>query len=137
MAASYSSFLTTRFYSPVFNTALFDGPFRIYFSQAYESVALKIYHLLQTDHIDLWTSYKKWADQNKMHAFILIYPTIKEAKMAFDVEQASPFFKIWEEGVAIGLENPTEDQDFDQIFAKILMQLTDFKSKKSFNEISF
>lgn len=132
MAASYSSFLSTRFYSSAFNTALFDGPFRIYFSQSYESAALKIYHLLQSDHLELWTSYKRWTEQTKKHAFILMYPTQKELSAAFKKSDSKVDFKIepicqpWEDGVLVGLDNPQTDADFEKYFAQIVLELKKF-----------
>jgi hypothetical protein len=137
MAASYSSFLSTRFYSPAFNTALFDGPFRIYFSQNYESAALKIYHLLQTNHIDLWTKYKRWADQTKKHAFILVYPTKKDVQMAFQVATVfdKPLCQSWEDGLVIGFENPTTDSDFEKYFTQIILELE--KMSQTFSEKVF
>ena len=127
MAASYSSFLTTQYYSPVFNTALFDGPFRIYFSQSYESVALKIYHLLQTQDLALWTEYKKWSEKTKKHAFILIYPTAQDLAAAFDGEpQAQLMNRLWDEGLILGFANSNEDDDFSVTYQQILTQLKNF-----------
>ena len=123
MAASYSSFLTTRFYSPVFNTALFDGPFRIYFSQSYESVALKIYHLLQSQHLELWTQFKKWSEKTKKHSFILIYPTCEDVEMAFDCKESAPVCQHWEEGVAIGMDQPQTEEQFQLYFDSLVEQL--------------
>lgn len=134
MAASYSSFLTTQYYSPVFNTALFDGPFRIYFSQSYESVALKIYHLLQTQDLALWTEYKKWSDKTKKHTFILIYPSSQDLAMAFDCalpakqgeKQALLMNRLWDEGLILGFANLNEEDSFDSTYQNILTQLKNF-----------
>src|SRR6476646_1637589 len=116
MAATYSSFMTTRFYSPVFNTALFDGPFRIYFSQAYESAALKFYHLLQSERQALWNEAKAWSLKNKEHVFLLIYPDQKSVNLVFTDSESvdgsqSLFMQDWEEGLALGICQPTQDQD--------------------------
>ncbi|AZZ36153.1 hypothetical protein CIK05_04875 [Bdellovibrio sp. qaytius] len=127
MAASYSSFLTTQYYSPVFNTALFDGPFRIYFSQSYESVALKIYHLLQTQDLSLWTEYKKWSEKTKKHAFILIYPSDQDLAIAFDGEpRAELMNRLWDEGLILGFANSYSDESFGGIYQHILTQLKTF-----------
>lgn len=127
MAASYSSFLTTQYYSPVFNTALFDGPFRIYFSQSYESVALKIYHLLQTQDLGLWTEYKKWSEKTKKHAFILIYPSAQDLAVAFDGEVQAPLMnRLWDEGLILGFANSHSDDAFPVIYQNILTQLKTF-----------
>ncbi len=134
MAASYSSFLSTRFYSPVFNTALFDGPFRIYFSQSYESAALKIYHLLQTNHVELWTKYKRWSDQTKKHAFIVIYPTAKDVQVAFDKLDVKtfPICQKTDDGHVIGFENPNTDADFEKYFSGLVSELQ--KISENFSE---
>ena len=129
MAASYSSFLSSQFYSPVFNTALFDGAFRIYFSQSYESTALKIYHLLQSDQIELWNRYKKWTEKTKKNAFILIYPSKEDVSIAFNNDQPTPVLNEWDEGVVIGLENTFETdqgEKFNLLFQAIVDQLNHF-----------
>ena len=131
MAASYSSFLSTKYYSPVFNTALFDGPFRIYFSQAYEGIALKIYHLLQNHHQDLNTYYKKWCDLTKKHVFILIYPTNDDLNVVFDLDVPGinlDFYSVdWQEGRLIAATQPLSDEAFEKLFASILNDLEKYK----------
>lgn len=109
MAATYSSFMTTRFYSPVFNTALFDGPFRIYFSQSYETSALKIYHLLQSQHQELWNQLKAWSLTSKEHIFLLMYPEAKDLQMIFGETHSPVCAQTWDEGVALGIAQPTTD----------------------------
>ncbi len=134
MAASYSSFLTTQYYSPVFNTALFDGPFRIYFSQSYESVALKIYHLLQTQDLGLWTEYKKWSEKTKKHAFILIYPSPQDLAVAFDGEAQAPLMnRLWDEGLILGFANSHSDDAFPVVYQSILTQLKNFIATEKTN----
>ena len=134
MAASYSSFLTTQYYSPVFNTALFDGPFRIYFSQSYESVALKIYHLLQTQDLAIWTEYKKWSEKTKKHAFILIYPSDQDLAIAFDGDKMSSLMnRLWDEGLILGFANPHADDSFTGIYQNILTQLKNFIGSEKTN----
>lgn len=116
MAATYSAFMTTRFYSPVFNTALFDGPFRIYFSQSYESSALKLYHILQTQHAELWQWLKVWSLTTKEHVFLLMYPEASDVHMIFDkqtvkTDSCPVQIESWDEGVAIGLTQPHNETD--------------------------
>jgi hypothetical protein len=126
MAASYSSFLTSSFYSPIFNTALFDGPFRFYFSQSYESTALKMYHILQSENKVLWLECKKWSDLSKKNIFILVYPTREDVSIAFDEPTATPIIKVWDEGLAIGLENSNlneTDEKFNLMMSEIVSYL--------------
>lgn len=126
MAASYSSFLTSPYYSPVFNTALFDGPFRIYFSQSYESVALKIYHLLQTEHFQLWQQYKKWSEKTKNHTFILIYPSAEDVQLAFaDCDENNlPAVLNQNDAVMVGMQQPLNEESFQLLFKKLIDHLT-------------
>jgi hypothetical protein len=118
MAATYTAFMATRYYSSVFNTALFDGPFRIYFSQSYESSALKLYHLLQTQHEDLCLSLKRWSSQTKDHVFLLMYPEQKDLDLVFSQTLApehlfkSVKIEKWSEGIAVGCIQPMNEIDF-------------------------
>lgn len=117
MSATYSSFMTTRFYSPVFNTALFDGPLRIYFSQSYENVALRIYHILQSQHAEAWNLLKSSTGKNKEHLFLMIYPEAEDMQMVFDCQhEAAPLAKtqVWEEGLAVGLFKALNDDQIRQ-----------------------
>jgi hypothetical protein len=111
MAATYSSFMTTRYYSPVFNTALFDGPLRIYFSQTYESAALKIYHILQTEHADFWNKLKTFNMRSKQHLFLMIYPEAKDLSLVFNSTEPLMQLQQWDEGLAIGLVQTQSDDD--------------------------
>ncbi len=137
MAATYSAFMTTRFYSPVFNTALFDGPFRIYFSQSYESSALKMYHLLQTQHEDLWLRLKEWSVLTKEHVFLLMYPETKDVQMVFTNQLPQELCPVqiesWDEGVAIGLTQPQNEVDVQSQIEQIKKLLQNWMhEQKSF-----
>ncbi len=142
MAATYSAFMTTRFYSPVFNTALFDGPLRIYFSQSYESVALKIYHLLQTQYPELWARLKLWSTSTQDHVFLLIYPEVRDLQIIFDQVddlQSSEYLKknqavrvqAWEEGLALGISQPETDIDVVEQMEQIEKHLNRLLAEES------
>lgn len=103
--------MTTRFYSPVFNTALFDGPLRIYFSQSYESAALKIYHLLQTQHADLWARLKESSTRSREHVFLMMYPEKKDLQIVFSDSAQPVYSQDWEEGLAVGFCQPLTDEE--------------------------
>jgi hypothetical protein len=47
MTVSIQDLMKTEHYHPSLNSAVFDGPLRIYFAQSQESLALKIYFQLQ------------------------------------------------------------------------------------------
>lgn len=126
MAATYSSFMTTRFYSPVFNTALFDGPFRIYFSQSYETSALKIYHLLQSQHQDLWNQLKNWSLTSKEHIFLLMYPEAKDLQMIFGDNSTLACSQAWDEGLALGIFQPATELQLNEQLNGIISYLNDW-----------
>lgn len=134
MAATYSSFMTTRYYSPVFNTALFDGPLRIYFSQSYESAALKIYHLMQTEYSDLWTQLKESSAKSKEHVFLMMYPEQKDLQMVFSEKASLIHSQDWEEGLAIGFSQPLNEKDFSSQMDHIIKAISAWVEKDRAHE---
>ena len=136
MAATYSSFMTTRYYSPIFNTALFDGPLRFYFSQSYESSALKLYHLLQAQHEDLWSQLKKHTQANKEHVFVMIYPEAKDLKMVFENVQSLTASQTWDEGLALGMYQPTDDEQVAIQLQEVVQSIKNWMQLDSTNEIT-
>jgi hypothetical protein len=137
MAATYSSFMTTRFYSPVFNTALFDGPLRIYFSQSYESAALKVYHLLQSHYPEQWNRMKECAQQSKEHVFLMMYPEKKDLEIVFSEGAKSICIQEWEEGLAIGFCQPNDDLEMTDQLNMITQSIDMWIQKIKNHEISF
>lgn len=136
MAATYSSFMTTRFYSPVFNTALFDGPIRIYFSQSYESSALKVYHLLQTEFQDQWAQLKACSLKSKEHIFLMMYPDKKDLEMVFAENSRLIHTQEWEEGLAIGFCQPQDDLELTHQLDNISRSISSWIEKVNNHEVS-
>ena len=136
MAATYSSFMTTRFYSPVFNTALFDGPIRIYFSQSYESSALKVYHLLQTQYREQWAQLKECTSKSKEHVFLMMYPEKKNLEMVFSENAKLIHFQEWEEGLAIGFCQPQDDLELTYQLDTISSSIAAWIEKIKNHEVS-
>lgn len=137
MAATYSSFMTTRFYSPVFNTALFDGPIRIYFSQSYESSALKIYHLLQTQYLEQWKQLKECSLKSKEHVFLMMYPDKNDLEMVFPSISSAIPCQQWEEGLAIGFCQPHDDIEMVHQLDIITQSIASWIDKVKNHEVSF
>lgn len=136
MAATYSSFMATRFYSPVFNTALFDGPLRIYFSQSYESTALKVYHLLQTQYQEQWAQLKECSAKSKEHVFLLIYPEKKDLEMVFSEKSKLIHTQEWEEGLAIGFCQPLDDLELTHQLDNISRAIASWIEKVNNHEVT-
>lgn len=78
------SFLTqSRFYSPAFNAAIFDGPLRIYFAQYQESLALKVYFNVQERLKDLYSEVKDTFRKSSTNIFVMLYPSTEAFSMSF------------------------------------------------------
>lgn len=75
MTNQYSALMQSKYFSPEFNTALFDGPLRAYFAQAHEETALQLYFLIQETHREIWADAKIFSKKNNSHFLVVIYPT--------------------------------------------------------------
>lgn len=84
MQPGFSAITSSKYYHPAFNSAIFDGPIRIYFVQFHETYALKIYFALQEQFKESLTHYKDFAKQNAQTLLIMIYPTEDGFKKAFE-----------------------------------------------------
>lgn len=89
MTASTSFLTESKFYSPIFNSAIYDGPFRIYFSQHQESLGLKAYFSIQHQNNEFYKAMKDRYKQTGEQVFILLYPTEESYELAF-AESKSP-----------------------------------------------
>ncbi|MGZ3724860.1 MAG: hypothetical protein ACXVBD_03645 [Pseudobdellovibrio sp.] len=128
--------MTTKFYSPVFNTALFDGPIRVYFSQSYETSALKIYHLLQTQYSEIWNQLKNHTLATRKHLFLMIYPEPKDLQIVFDQSKNFAHTQEWEEGLAVGFSNSQNDADLKAQMEYLVSSISNWVIQSKNNEIS-
>jgi hypothetical protein len=79
------SFLTqSRFYSPAFNAAIFDGPVRIYFAQYQESLALKVYFKIQDRLKESFADVRESFRRTGMNIFVMLYPSSEAFSFSFD-----------------------------------------------------
>ncbi len=80
-----ATFVTqSKFFSPVFNAAIFDGPIRIYFAQHQEAQALKVYFNLQERYKTLRENSRYKSQRRGGNIFIMLYPTIETFEICFD-----------------------------------------------------
>lgn len=75
MKAPFSALTQSQFFYSAFNSAIFDGPVRIYFVQFHESFALKIYFALQDELSPLFNAVKDYSKDAGSTVLIMIYPT--------------------------------------------------------------
>lgn len=116
------SFLTqSRFYSPAFNAAIFDGPIRIYFAQYQESVALKVYFMAQERMRDIYNEVRDSFRRTGVNIFVMLYPSTEAFQMSFEesgltesivVDRLGPDF-------VVGVRGPVSDQQVENIYARV------------------
>lgn len=110
------SFLTqSKYYSPAFNAAIFDGAVRIYFAQYQEAAALKLYFDAQEKLKEAYLACRESFKRHGTHIFIMLYPTTETYKMCFEVdgEQAVSLARL-EDDYVLGVNTPiTEEVNID------------------------
>lgn len=114
MKSSYSSLMQSKYFNPAFNSAIFDGPVRIYFAQLHESLALKIYFLLQQKWPQEFARARDLSRSAHANILIMIYPTIEGFEAA--VEEAGSqewLVEPWNEDAVLALRGPFADEKMD------------------------
>lgn len=122
MKPGFSAITSSKFYHPAFNSAIFDGPIRIYFVQFHETYALKIYFMLQERFQETLSHYKDIAKQTERTLLIMIYPTEDSFQKAFSVGSPTScsFAKV--EGATecvFGLLAPVVDDNVGQLMDEL------------------
>jgi hypothetical protein len=120
MNASTSFLTDSKYYSPIFNSAIYDGPFRIYFSQHQESLGLKVYFAIQHQHNDFYKQMKDSYKQTGEQIFILLYPTQESYEMAFpNGNKASILLEHVEDNSVFGVLTVDGDVQIQQLTSKL------------------
>lgn len=84
MNPALATLTQSKFYSPAFNAAIFDGPLRIYFAQYQESLALEIYFRIQQVIKGLESNRQKLKNLGS-NIFVMLYPSVEVFGLSFDV----------------------------------------------------
>lgn len=128
------TFLTqSRFYSPAFNSAIFDGPFRIYFAQYQEALALKVYFKIQERLKEFYQTAKTEFKSRGRSVFIMLYPSIETFENSFSPHDNDIFVvmdRLGEDPV-VGVRGPIADEDFERVFGEIVAIIQTLESTKS------
>ncbi|WP_246845090.1 hypothetical protein [Bdellovibrio sp. NC01] len=108
--------MQSKYFNPAFNSAIFDGPIRIYFAQFHESLALKIYFMIQQRLLNEVAVAKDRSKASGANILVMVYPTVESFELSF--EDANPMktclqVEKWNEDVVIGLRGPIEDENLD------------------------
>jgi hypothetical protein len=119
MKGTYSALMQSRYFNPAFNSAIFDGPVRIYFAQSHESLALKIYFSLQQKFAS------ELARAKELHKFldrtvlILLYPSTESFQHSFESQDFLARDVLMDDTI-IGINGPFEDENLDQVLDQAL-----------------
>jgi hypothetical protein len=109
MKSTYSTLMQSRFFNPAFNSAIFDGPVRIYFSQIHESLALKIYFSLQQKSSEALAQAKALSRDHGKNILIMLYPNQETFQMSFEDQDFIVHDRL-DGDALIGLNGPFEDE---------------------------
>lgn len=116
MRSSYTTLMQSKYFNPAFNSAIFDGPIRIYFAQFHESLALKVYFMIQQRLLNEVAIAKDRSKASGANILVMVYPTVESFELSF--EDSNPMktclqVEKWNEDVVIGLRGPIEDENLD------------------------
>jgi hypothetical protein len=126
MAHSVIHLTQSRFYSPAFNAAVFDGPIRIYFAQHQEDLALKVYFRLQQYLKETYSTFRKSFKQHGHTIFLMLYPTLESFENAFAKSEGLAVIaeRLGDDHV-VGVRGPLGDDEYDVVFAQVKSILQD------------
>ena len=111
----------SKYFSPVFNAAIFDGPIRIYFAQHQESQALKVYFNLQERYKDLRENSRYNLQRRGGNIFIMLYPSVETFNLCFDLapENTEVIKERLELDYVIGIRSALTEQNFRLLYDKL------------------
>jgi hypothetical protein len=118
MSTDYSFVTQSKYYSPVFNAALFDGPLRLYFAQSHEADALKLYFQIQ----DILGSpdLRKHFKGNNQCLFVMIYPSPETFDVLFGGSEEGFEVTKLDHSPLIGVRGPLTTESIDRVVELIL-----------------
>ncbi len=121
MAQSVIHLTQSRFYSPVFNAAVFDGPIRIYFAQHQEALALQVYFRLQQSLKETYATFRKTFKQHGLTVFLMLYPNLESFESSFSNEKTEGLCLSERLGddYVLGVRGPLEDGQYEEVFKMV------------------
>lgn len=126
MAHSVIHLTQSRFYSPAFNAAVFDGPVRIYFAQHQEALALKVYFRMQQHLKETYSVFRNSFKQHGQTIFLMLYPTNESFVNSFSPEESANVVteRLGEDHV-VGVRGPLEEDQYEDVFQQVRVILQD------------
>ncbi len=105
----------SRFFVSDFNTAIIDGPLKIYFQEAFESQALKIYFRLQELCESSGFSLQN-IDTHGKSVFLMVYPSNDTLKNIFDVASEQVGVEEFSGDLVLGISGVAQTDHTDFLF---------------------
>lgn len=136
MGSATSLLTQSKYYLPVFNMAIFDGPFRLYFAQSQESEALRMYFELHEILGEKIRPPRAGAIGDRA-LFVMIYPD----EVAFEKVFASKdeIAETWiGEASVVGIKGPVwRDDVLDRLISRIeeIFDSTPVHTPRAFAEL--
>jgi hypothetical protein len=129
MRTSYTTLMQSKYFNPAINSAIFDGPLRIYFAQFQESAALKIYFLAQQKFNDEIARAKLKSKASGANVMVIVYPSVESFDLSFEGENPAGPFKVekWREDIVIGLRGPLEEEHLDLFMDQLRLTLENWR----------
>jgi hypothetical protein len=118
---SVATLTQSKFYSPAFNAAIFDGPLRIYFAQYQEAQALEIYFKLQQV-LKKFDEGRKQLKNIGANIFVMLYPSADVFNLSFDRSNASAnevAISRIDKDYVFGINSAIDDNGYDFIFSHL------------------
>jgi hypothetical protein len=127
MKSTYTSLAQSRFFNPAFNSAIFDGPVRIYFAQSHESLALKIYFSLQQNFAAEMARAKDIHKDDGRNLLIMLYPSKDSFQMSFEDRKDFLVVDNLDGDEIIGINGPFEDEELSKVLQTVSEVLTNWR----------
>ncbi len=117
---SVATLTQSKFYSPAFNAAIFDGPLRIYFAQYQESLALEIYFKIQQV-LKNFTESRKHLKNIGANVFVMLYPSSDVFNLSFEVSTDAHGVAVSriDKDYIFGINSTINDNGYDFIFSHL------------------
>ncbi len=117
--STYTSLVHSKYFNPAFNAALFDGPLRIYFSQAHEFLALKIYFSIQQKLAEKFARVKNIHEATGKNVLVLIYPNSESFSLSFENKNQLLALETLDNDDLMGVNGPFDDQQLEAVLRGI------------------
>jgi hypothetical protein len=120
MAQSVIHLTQSRYYSPVFNAAVFDGPIRIYFAQHQEALALQVYFRLQQYLKDTYSTLRKTFKLHGQTVFLMLYPNVESFENSFsNTVTGNVTAERLGDDYVLGVRGPLNDDNYEEVFHSV------------------